>query len=107
MVFELSMEKRFLERLLQKAKQPKERLASSNSGRSQQNIDQPLFGDVRERSSLADPQLCIICCVRPPNVVLAPCYHLVFCKACHAKGADQRCPVCRGPIVSAHETYGV
>ena len=107
LAFELSMEQQFHDWLRFKAEHPETRRRSRQSAPDQQAMEQQLLGDTGERSSLADPQLCITCCVRPPNVVLAPCYHHVLCKACHIKYAEQRCPVCRGPIASAHETYGV
>ena len=107
LAFELSMEQQFHDWLRFKAEHPETRRRSRQSGPDQQAMEQQLLGDTGERSSLADPQLCIICCVRPPNVVLAPCYHHILCKACHAEYAEQRCPVCRGPISSSHETFGV
>jgi hypothetical protein len=107
LAFELSMEQQFHDWLRFRAEHPEARRRSRQRGPDQQDMDQQLLGDTGERSSLADPQLCITCCVRPPNVVLAPCYHHVLCKACHIKYAEQRCPVCRGPIASAHETFGV
>jgi hypothetical protein len=107
LAFELSMEQQFHDWLRFKAEHPETRRRSRQSAPDQQAMEQQLLGDTGERSSLADPQLCIICCVRPPNVVLAPCYHHVLCKACKAEFNEQRCPVCRGPISSSHETFGV
>ena len=46
---------------------------------------------------------CVICCERPPAMVLQPCGHVCVCQDCAP--AVQTCPMCRMPVAGCMRVY--
>jgi len=57
------------------------------------------------KQDAAEPEECGICLDRRPNVLLQPCGHWAFCKACiqEVKRRTNTCPTCRGTIEAFDE----
>jgi chromosome segregation ATPase len=47
---------------------------------------------------------CVICNERPRDTIFFPCTHFVCCKQCMKRIEDEKCPMCRGPIMSHFQT---
>jgi E3 ubiquitin-protein ligase MUL1 len=47
---------------------------------------------------------CVICNEQPRDTIFFPCTHFVCCKQCMKRIEDEKCPMCRGSIMSHFQT---
>lgn len=57
----------------------------------------------RPQSGAISERYCVLCWVRPRDVLFLPCRHMSCCATCAAKLPQRLCPTCRAPITSQIE----
>ena len=65
---------------------------------------------LKERSKrnlleLSEKEICLICLVKPREILLMSCGHVVVCMDCNETEIRGKCPICNKPIRSTHPAF--